>query len=317
MSIESLEVKKEADQTSSADPSDTEKPEDVMQVESQPKEPSVPQPTEASVPQANESSVPEPNEPSVAQPNEPSVSQPNESSAPEPKEPQESNGPMTEQGKRVFFGNTNFYVIFRLLQILYERFGRAKTASKNSQSSKNFSYLLNPNKAYRGDRQEDRYKIFRQSLDALLVGAKDTGTYEDECRELFGIDAYVLFTLDKVISQLAKHLQTTLSEELGSKLLAMYALETTGGNVNEELYRYQCSDLLNDARCFRLEFHKPSETFGGSYLTFTLMDPIRNPPIYVDINSDTHKKWAEYVQSYAGTEETHVDPQKNRVFLNR
>ena len=40
-----------------------------------------------------------------------------------------------------------------------------------------------------------------------MVGAKDSSLYEDECRALFGIQSYVLFTLDRVVNQLTKQVR--------------------------------------------------------------------------------------------------------------
>ena len=35
----------------------------------------------------------------------------------------------------------------------------------------------------------------------LIAGNIDVSKYEDDCREMFGINSYVLFTLDKLIQQ--------------------------------------------------------------------------------------------------------------------
>ena len=45
---------------------------------------------------------------------------------------------------------------------------------------------------------EDYYPTFLEMVKNLLDGHTDSQTYEDSLREMFGIHAYVSFTLDKV-----------------------------------------------------------------------------------------------------------------------
>ena len=48
---------------------------------------------------------------------------------------------------------------------------------------------------------EDYYPTFLDMVKNLLDGNMDSQTYEDTLREMFGIHAYVSFTLDKVINK--------------------------------------------------------------------------------------------------------------------
>jgi len=50
-----------------------------------------------------------------------------------------------------------------------------------------------------------KYQSFLNSAEAFLQGKKDTNVYEDDCRSWFGTNAYLLFTLDRVIGALTKH----------------------------------------------------------------------------------------------------------------
>jgi paired amphipathic helix protein Sin3a len=42
----------------------------------------------------------------------------------------------------------------------------------------------------------------------LLDGVIDAGTYEDSLREMFGIHAYVAFTMDKVVANAVRQVCT-------------------------------------------------------------------------------------------------------------
>lgn len=47
---------------------------------------------------------------------------------------------------------------------------------------------------------EDYYPAFLDMVKNVLDGNMDSSTYEDSLREMFGIHAYIAFTLDKVVS---------------------------------------------------------------------------------------------------------------------
>lgn len=46
----------------------------------------------------------------------------------------------------------------------------------------------------------DYYPAFLEMLKSLLDGNMDSTTYEDKLRDMFGIHAYIAFTLDRVCS---------------------------------------------------------------------------------------------------------------------
>jgi len=175
----------------------------------------------------------------------------------------------------------------------------------------NFAFLMNPTKNKEED--GDRYKSFKKILNNFISGNKDQNQYEDDCRALFGIQAYILFTLDRVVSQLSKQLQSLLAEEGSSKLLAMYTLNCN--NQDEQLYHSNCVKLLEDERCFRFELEKFPNC---GLLTIQLLDSLHNPPMYVDFGSpEKIEKWAQYVESYVGSEESPLDNKNHHVFLHR
>jgi paired amphipathic helix protein Sin3a len=47
---------------------------------------------------------------------------------------------------------------------------------------------------------EDYYPAFLDMVKNVLDGNMDSNAYEDTLREMFGIHAYVAFTLDKVVT---------------------------------------------------------------------------------------------------------------------
>ncbi len=45
------------------------------------------------------------------------------------------------------------------------------------------------------------------SVYALMEGSLEQSKFEDDCRDMFGISSYILFTIDKLIVQLAKQVR--------------------------------------------------------------------------------------------------------------
>lgn len=46
---------------------------------------------------------------------------------------------------------------------------------------------------------DEYYTVFLDMVRNLLDGNMDSSTYEDSLREMFGIHAYIAFTMDKII----------------------------------------------------------------------------------------------------------------------
>ena len=56
---------------------------------------------------------------------------------------------------------------------------------------------------------EEYYVAFQEMVKNVLDGNMESSTYEDTMREMFGIHAYIAFTLDKVVVNCVR--QVTLS----------------------------------------------------------------------------------------------------------
>ncbi|CAH9125249.1 unnamed protein product [Cuscuta epithymum] len=146
---------------------------------------------------------------------------------------------------RVFYGNDNFYVLFRLHQILYERLLSAKLNSASSESKWRIG----------NDNSSDPYARFMSSLYSLLDGSADNAKFEDDCRSIIGNQSYVLFTLDKLIYKVVKQLQAVSSDELDSKLLQLYEYERSRkpDMYVDSVYYENIHVLLHEENIYRVE----------------------------------------------------------------
>lgn len=68
------------------------------------------------------------------------------------------------------------------------------------------------------DTPGNQYKYFLTALYAFIDNPSDSSKYEDECRNLMGAGSYMLFTLDKVISQTVKQLASTSNDSSSQKM---------------------------------------------------------------------------------------------------
>lgn len=57
---------------------------------------------------------------------------------------------------------------------------------------------------------EDYYPAFLDMVKNVLDGNMDSNAYEDTLREMFGIHAYIAFTLDKVVTYAVRQVAVCL-----------------------------------------------------------------------------------------------------------
>lgn len=219
----------------------------------------------------------------------------------------------SSKSSRVFFGNTAFYYFFRLYQILYDRLTKAKQMEETSEKEKWAASVLTPPKPKEAssDKKKEPYQHLITSIYSLMEGSLEQSKFEDDCRDMFGISSYILFTIDKLIFQLAKQLQTVISDDVCAKLLALYTYEGARpkGSI-EVIYHSNVLELMGDEKCFRFEFDHETDDF-----TIQLLDSTQKPR-FLDL-SFNKEKWSEYVDSYVQSEASNLDIRRHHVFLLR
>ena len=228
--------------------------------------------------------------------------------------------------RNIFFGNSSFYVFFRLFAFLLQRLHTARSlAERNTELSRTqpsnpVERMLFPGKTQRSQLEtSDRYASFLSKTLALLQGEVDQARFEDHCRMLLGISSFVLFTLDKLILQILKHIQLMLGDELSAQLLALHGQEDRHINgFMESVYHSNAFQILGaDQRCFRIEAIRQG-SFGR--LQFLLLQSNQEPK-FVPLTA-TKQSWTEYVETYLtdppADDHANVDDATPRnVFLHR
>ncbi|XP_076902089.1 paired amphipathic helix protein Sin3-like 4 isoform X2 [Bidens hawaiensis] len=163
---------------------------------------------------------------------------------------------------RVFYGNDDFYVFFRLHQILYSRLEEAKEKS-----------LVERWRGSNDTTPNDSYARFLDLLYSFLDGAIDSAKYEDECRAVLGTWSFPVFTLDKLIDKLTKLLLAITMDEVNNKLLELYAYESLRKNgFVDELYNANASVIVNDSKIFRFDCSSIPEMHRQTRLTIQIIN---------------------------------------------
>ncbi|MBA0829378.1 hypothetical protein Goarm_013987, partial [Gossypium armourianum] len=166
----------------------------------------------------------------------------------------------------VFYANDDFYVLFRLHQILYERILSAKTNLAGGEIK--WKHLKDTSSS-------DLYARFMSALYSLLNGSTDNTKFEDECRAIIGNQSYVLFTLDKLIYKLVKQLQAVAADEMDNKLLQLYEYEKSRKHwkTMDSVYYENARVLLHEENIYRLKCSS-----SPSRLSIQLMDNVIEKP---------------------------------------
>ncbi|CAH2072717.1 unnamed protein product [Thlaspi arvense] len=181
---------------------------------------------------------------------------------------------------RVFYGNDDFYVLFRLHRILYERISSAKTFCTGGEiNRRNMKNSPEP------------YARFMSALFSLLNGTAENSKFEDECRAIIGNQSYVLFTLEKLIYKLVKQLQAVVADDMDNKLLQLYEYEKSRkpGRVIDSVYYENARILLHEENIYRLECSSSPPR-----MSIQLMDNILEKPEACAVSMDP--TFASYLQ---------------------
>jgi hypothetical protein len=115
--------------------------------------------------------------------------------------------PADPSKNNVLFGNAHFYSFLRHFHCLYERLIKARILAEKAFDSElakkpelltKYSVLLAKKQ---GEYKQERYEnVYMKGLCVFLRGNIDVTKYEEFCRAALGGEAYLLFTVDKLVN---------------------------------------------------------------------------------------------------------------------
>jgi histone deacetylase complex regulatory component SIN3 len=195
---------------------------------------------------------------------------------------------------KVFFGTQMCYVFLRLHHTLYVRLRAARKLAQEMTVSSSGSVPRIQNLDASIDTTESVstsrvgsihsynqsagavYKHFLSQVFALVDGSIDNARFEDFCRHLLGNKSYILYTIDKIISQLMKHLQAMSNDENIMKLIGLFVyhhrhvpIQLSHHSIDAVLYRNHVTQILSNTMedVFRMQLLCPVDNPKNESLT--------------------------------------------------
>ncbi|XP_048198674.1 paired amphipathic helix protein Sin3b [Perognathus longimembris pacificus] len=237
-------------------------------------------------------------------------------------------GPGPEEAARddvysLFFANNNWYFFLRLHHTLCARllkiYRQAQKQLLEYRAEKEREQLLCAGRREKGGdpamelrlkqpsevELEEYYPAFLDMVRSLLEGSIDPTQYEDTLREMFTIHAYIGFTMDKLVQNIARQLHHLVSDDLCLKVVELYLNEkkrgAAGGNLSsrcvraarETSYQWKAERCMADENCFKVMFLQRK---GQVIMTIELLDTEEaqtEDPVEV-------QHLARYVEQYVG-----------------
>ncbi|PIA17057.1 hypothetical protein COEREDRAFT_41417 [Coemansia reversa NRRL 1564] len=231
---------------------------------------------------------------------------------------------------RAFYTNSSYYVFLRLFQVLYERFNRLRELGPECQTKVIQAHQSQSVATKLGLRPEldvlkpydlehtDYYAIFLELVDQFLQGQLENNSFDEAMRVMYGINAYKILTVDKVVQAISKSIQNLIND---TRCIDILELFTTLPPVHEQsplrshiAYRMKVEALVGaDEHVFRVDYIYDSQT-----MTIQLL---RREDITLDEAVTEEERWAYYVDSYVLFEPTEGVPQllqlRPRPYLRR
>ncbi|XP_037821313.1 paired amphipathic helix protein Sin3a isoform X2 [Lucilia sericata] len=219
-----------------------------------------------------------------------------------------------DEAYTLFFANNNWYLFFRLHAILCERlrtmYERAQLIAAEEEKYKqnrreNIAQALRL-KPKSEVSVEDYYPTFLDMLKNVLDGNMDSNTFEDQMREMFGIHAYISFTLDKVVSNAVRQLQNCVTERTALECVELFHLEQKKGaagglcrnahkTFNAEMqYQHKAEEILHEENCFKIYIYKID-----CHVTIELLDTDSEDVTEREKPVNKVKTWSKYVERLA------------------
>ncbi|KAG2220934.1 hypothetical protein INT45_010687, partial [Circinella minor] len=200
-----------------------------------------------------------------------------------------------------FFCNNVFYSFFRLYQLIYERLNKMKTLDKAMKANPTKGKRINKVASELGlytsrfadiDISIGYYNAVLDLIDRFFDGDFDQNLFEEKARYIFVTDAYVLFTIDKLIQSTIKQIQSMSIDEKCLELMDLFRsdqnLESTCPRITS-VYRLRAEDVVgSDENLFKMNYN--TETHN---LTIQILDKDDD---MLEPSSQDH--YENYVASY-------------------
>ncbi|KAK0096562.1 hypothetical protein PV326_005141 [Microctonus aethiopoides] len=228
-----------------------------------------------------------------------------------------------EEAYSLFMGSNNWYLFLRLHQILCERltkmYDRAATLAdeerRYKQQRKESTAVALRLKPKSEIDIEDYYPAFLDMVKNILDGNMESTSYEDTLREMFGIHAYVAFTLDKVVTYAVRQLQHLVCDSICQQCMELFQREQRQPKENsgagglcatahlrvgaEMAYQRKAERAMAEENCFKIYVYKKECKMTMELLDTEGDDTAEGCNERERTEVSTSEKWSTYVERFS------------------
>lgn len=190
------------------------------------------------------------------------------------------------------FANNHIYVLFRLFQTIYCRIESMKKLGQETKEPQLNPVSVELNFSSTQTEVIDKYSVLMDLILKLLDGIIESSVFEEKTRHMFGISAFNIFTIDKVIQLFVKQVMTILTESNCENLIRLFdsSMHVKGKYLTEYSIKLAAESIVKDENLFKLEFSKSNKV-----LSMTLID--RGSTGNANEKS-IEEKWSNYVDNF-------------------
>ena len=205
------------------------------------------------------------------------------------------------------FGNTNVYIFLRHWTTIYTRLHEIKemnekvTKEINNRKVTQFAVDLNLLSTQLKDMGldfvgKDCYQELLSMSKRLIENKLEHQWFEESLRQAFNNKAFKMYTVDRVIQSLVKHLHSLMADSKTSEIMLLFEKDRHSPSTTTKdqiLYRLQTrSHMSNAENMFRIEYNKDTHHVCIQYIA--LDDLTLNTK-----KSSDEDKWKYYITSYS------------------
>ncbi|KAI8976142.1 hypothetical protein BDB01DRAFT_853430 [Pilobolus umbonatus] len=166
-----------------------------------------------------------------------------------------------------FFCNTTFYCFFRLYEMLYARLQKLKELDAKMKANPHMGKRVNKaaidlglysNRFDDVDVSNGYYQAVLEMIDRFFDGDIDQQIFEEHSRYIFVTDAYLIFTIDKLVHQMVKQIQAITVDPKSVELIRLFRADKGVESMSPRIlsvYRLRAEDILgSDENLYKINF---------------------------------------------------------------
>ncbi|ODV79450.1 uncharacterized protein CANTADRAFT_51875 [Suhomyces tanzawaensis NRRL Y-17324] len=204
------------------------------------------------------------------------------------------------------FCNTTIYVFFRHLRTLYERLEEIKSMNKEvgkeirSRKTPQFAKDLNLLSHQLEDMgveivgSKDCYLQVLDLSEKLIEGEVEHQWFEESLRQGYRNKAYRIYTIDKVVQAMVKHMHTMVSDSKTSDMIVLFEGDRsnpTSTAKDQILYRMKVRSLMaSDENMFKISFKEADNSVN---IQFVSLDDLT-----INDHENSEEQYNYYVTSF-------------------